>query len=104
MREKPGKVRVSDDGLTVELETTLQTDRVYKFSLDPIRAEDGSTMSDARAWYTLNPVEGLGRRIFDYLLSAVAKEFAMLQTLSIGPFRQSRKLDGFNALRMRSIT
>ena len=54
MREKPGKVRVSDDGLTVELETTLQTDRVYKFSLDPIRAEDGSTMSDARAWYTLN--------------------------------------------------
>ena len=44
MREKPGKVRVSDDGLTVELETTLQTDRVYKFSLDPIRAEDGSTM------------------------------------------------------------
>jgi hypothetical protein len=57
-KEKPTQVKISADGLKVNVETTLETNRVYRFNLDAISAKDGSKMSNARAWYTLNHLKG----------------------------------------------
>ena len=57
-KEKPVVVKVSKDGLRVDIETTLEMNRVYKFNLDAISAMDGSKMSNTRAWYTLNRLKG----------------------------------------------
>jgi hypothetical protein len=57
-KEKPTKVEISKDGLRVNLETTLETNRVYRFNLDSISAKDGTKMSNTKAWYTLNRLKG----------------------------------------------
>ena len=57
-KEKPTQVKISADGLRVNVETTLETNRVYRFNLDAISAKDGSKMSNTRAWYTLNHLKG----------------------------------------------
>ena len=57
-KEKPTKVKVSKNGLIVNIETTLEVNRVYRFNLEAIFAKDGSKMSNTRAWYTLNRLKG----------------------------------------------
>lgn len=57
-KEKPTKVKVSHNGLIVNIETTLEINRVYRFNLEAIFAQDGSKMSNTRAWYTLNRLKG----------------------------------------------
>lgn len=57
-KEKPTQVKISGDGLKVDVETTLETNRVYRFNLDAISSKDGSKMSNTRAWYTLNRLKG----------------------------------------------
>ena len=57
-KEKPTKVKVSKNGLIVNIETTLEINRVYRFNLEAIFAKDGSKMSNTRAWYTLNRLKG----------------------------------------------
>jgi hypothetical protein len=51
-------VKISADGLKVNVETTLETNRVYRFNLDAISAKDGAKMNNTRAWYTLNRLKG----------------------------------------------
>ena len=57
-KEKPTQVKISADGLKVNVETTLETNRVYRFNLDAISAKDGAKMNNTRAWYTLNRLKG----------------------------------------------
>ena len=57
-KEKPTKVKISKDGLKIDIETTLEKNKVYKFNLESLSAKDGSKMSNSKAWYTLNRLKG----------------------------------------------
>jgi len=51
---KPTSVKLSDDGLTAELELPLMKEQVYQFTLTNIAGVDGAVMTNATGYYTLN--------------------------------------------------
>jgi hypothetical protein len=52
----PGKVAISGDGLTVDLEMPLVPRKIYRISLEGIPGADGMPLSNETGWYTLNQV------------------------------------------------
>lgn len=50
----PTAVKVSGDGMAVELELPLEKERVYQLTLSRISGADGAPMTNATGYYTLN--------------------------------------------------
>jgi hypothetical protein len=51
---QPTSVKVSSDGLSVELELPLVKEQVYQLTLSNISGTDGSPITNANGYYTLN--------------------------------------------------